>query len=72
MDGDYNELRVLEVLVDAEKAVTALRVEAVWATRRGLDEPLVWDRSTFTIGAVGPLAGLNAGDLLEVRPATAG
>jgi hypothetical protein len=70
MDGDYNELRVLEVLVDNAGAVTALRVEAVWGTRRGADEPLIWDRSVFTVGAVGPLGGLEVGDLLELRPAT--
>ena len=69
MEGDYNELRVTEVLVDNDGVVTALRVEAVWGTRRGADEPLIWDRNIFTIGAVGPLAELEAGDRLELRPA---
>ncbi len=71
MDDDYNELRVLEVLVDNAGAVTALRVEVVWGTRRGADEPLVWDRSVFTVGAVGPLAELEVGDRLELRPRAA-
>ena len=68
MDADYNELRVLEVLVDNAGVATALRVEAVWGTRRGADEPLVWDRSVFTVGAVGPLARSEVGDRLELRP----
>ena len=70
MDADYNELRVVEVLVDQDGAVTALRVEATWATARGADEPLVWDRSMITVGAVGALAGLEVGDRLELRPRT--
>ena len=67
MDGDYNDLRVLEVLVDEQGAVTALRVEAVWGTARPGAEPLVWDRSVFTVAAVGPLAGAEVGDRLELR-----
>lgn len=66
MDGDYNELRVLEVLVDNAGAVTALRVEAVWGTRRAADEPLVWDRSVFTVGAVGDLATVEVGERLRL------
>ena len=72
MDADYNELRVLEVLVDSAGTVTALRVEAVWGTRRGADEPLIWDRAVFTAGAVGPLADAEVGDRLELRPVGAG
>jgi len=68
MDADYNELRVVEVLVDQDGAVTALRVEVVWGTARGADEPLVWDRSMITVGAVGAMAGLAVGDRLELRP----
>jgi len=67
MDGDYNALSVSEVLVDDQGTVTALRVEAVWATRRGADDPLVWDRSVFTVAAVGDLAAAEAGDRLELR-----
>lgn len=68
-DGDYNDLRVVEVLVDKEGVVTALRVEAVWGSRRGEDEPLVWDRGVFTVGAVGPLADADVGQRLELgRP----
>lgn len=66
-DGDYNDLRVLEVLVDKAGTVTALRVEAVWGTRRGADEPLVWDRGVFTIGAVGPLAAAEVGERLTLN-----
>lgn len=65
-DGDYNDLRVLEILVDKAGAVTALRVESVWGTRRGADDPLVWDRGVFTIGAVGPLADVAVGERLTL------
>jgi hypothetical protein len=68
MEGDYNELRVMEVLVDNQGTVTALRIEAVWGTRRGADEPLIWDRGVFTVGAVGALAEAEVGDRLELRP----
>lgn len=68
MDGDYNELQVREVLVDNQGTVTALRIEVVWGTRRGVDEPLIWDRGMFTVGAVGPLAGLDVGDQLDLQP----
>ncbi len=71
MEADFNELKVVEVLVDQDGAVTALRVEVVWGTARGADEPLVWDRSMITVGAVGALVGLEVGDRLELRPAIA-
>ncbi len=71
MDADYNELRVVEVLVDQDGAVTALRIEVIWGTARGADEPLVWDRNMITVGAVGTLASLAVGDLLDLRPRTA-
>jgi len=71
VEADYNELKVVEVLVDQDGAVTALRVEVVWGTARGADEPLVWDRSMITVGAVGALVGLEVGDRLELRPAIA-
>jgi hypothetical protein len=72
MEGDFNELRVLEVLVDDAGKVTALRVEAVWGTHRGMEEPLVWDRAVFTVGAIGPLANLDPGARLELRPSDPG
>ena len=66
--GDYNDLRVLEVLVDDRGAVTALRVEAVWCTAQADGPDLTWDRSVFTVGAVGSLAQTEVGDRLELRP----
>lgn len=68
MSGDYNELRVLEVLIDDQGIATALRVEVVWGTIRADADPLVWDRTVFTVGAVGPLATAEVGDRLELRP----
>ena len=69
MDGDYTELRVVEVLVDNNGTPTALRIEAIWATARPGDEPLVWDRSSFVAAAVGPLASADVGDRLVLWPA---
>ncbi len=69
MDGDYTELRVIEVLVDNNGTPTALRIEAIWATARPGAEPLVWDRGSFVAAAVGPLASADVGDRLELRPA---
>ena len=68
MEGDYTELRVIEVLVDNNGTPTALRIEAVWATARPGDDPLVWDRSSFVVAAVGALATADVGDRLELRP----
>ena len=72
MDGDFNEVRVMEVLVNEAGTPVALRVEVTWATRRGLDEPLVWDRSTVTVAAVGALADADVGHRLELRPVPGG
>lgn len=67
MHGDFTELRVLEVLVEGEaRAVTALRVEAVWGTRKGDGEPDVWSRSVFVVGAHGSLAEADEGDVLQL------
>ncbi len=68
MNQDFTELRVHEVLVDGQGAVTALRVEATWGTHQPAGEPLVWDRSVFTVAAVGPLTEAETGDRLELRP----
>ncbi len=67
MDTDYNELRVLEVLVDERGAPTALRIEAVWGSTRAGAEQLVWNRASFVAAAVGPLAGAEVGERLELR-----
>ena len=68
MNQDFTELRVQEVLVDGQGAVTALRIQATWGTHQSGGEPLVWDRSVFTVAALGLLAQAEAGDLLELRP----
>ncbi|MDP9357306.1 MAG: hypothetical protein M3Q71_15570 [Chloroflexota bacterium] len=68
MNQDFTELRVHEVLVDGQGAVTALRVEATWGTHQPNGEPLIWDRSIFTVAATGPLAEAETGDRLELRP----
>lgn len=68
MNGDYTELRVVEVLVDNNGTPTALRIEAVWATARPGAEPLVWNTASFVAAAVGPLAAADVGDRLELRP----
>ena len=67
MDADYNELRVLEVLVDERGTPTALRIEAIWGSTQAGAEPLVWNRTSFVAAAVGPLAGAEVGDRLELR-----
>ena len=67
MDADFNELRVLEVLVDEHGAPTALRIEAVWGSTQAGAEPLVWNRASFVAAAVGPLAAAEVGDRLELR-----
>ena len=68
MEGDYNEFRVLEVLVDEHQAVTALRIEAIWGSTRAGADPVVWDRTVFTAAATGPLAGAEVGTWLDLRP----
>lgn len=72
VNGDYTELRVVEVLVDNNGVPTALRIEAIWATARPGDEPLVWNTASFVAAAVGPLADADVGDRLELRPVGAG
>jgi hypothetical protein len=69
VNGDYTELRVVEVLVDNNGTPTALRIEAIWATARPGDDPLVWNTSSFVAAAVGPLADADVGDRLELHPA---
>ena len=72
MTQDFTELRVHEVLVDGQGAATALRIEATWGTHQPDGEPLIWDRSVFTVAAVGALAQAETGDRLELRPVRAG
>lgn len=67
MNQDFTELRVHEVLVDGQGAVTALRIQATWGSHQPGGEPVVWDRSVFTVAALGPLAEAETGDLLEMR-----
>ena len=67
MNQDYTELRVHEILVDGQGKATALRIEATWGTHQPGGEPLVWDRSVFTVAAVGPLAEAETDDRLELR-----
>jgi hypothetical protein len=71
MHGDFNEFRVLEVLVESgTSTVAALRVEVTWGTQTEGGEPAIWDRGVFVIGAVGDLASVDVGDRLELRPAS--
>jgi hypothetical protein len=73
MSGDFNEFRVLEVLVESgTSTVAALRVEVTWGTHSADGEPAIWDRGVFVVGAVGDLAHVDVGDRLELRPAPRG
>ena len=72
MSGDFNELRVHDVLVDEAGAVTAVRVEAVWGTDVVAGEPTIWSRAIFVVAALGSLAEVAVGDRLELRPALIG
>ncbi len=68
--GDYNELRVHEVLVEpATGAAVALRIEVTWASHApgASGEPSIWDRSIFVVAATGALAGAEVDDRLELR-----
>ena len=68
MDADYNELRVLEVLVDERGRPTALRVEAVWGSTQAGAGPRVWNRASLVAPAIGPVAEAEVGARLELRP----
>ncbi len=68
--GDYNELRVHEVLIDpASGDVVALRIEATWGSRIATGETAasIWDQSIFVVAAVGALANAEVDDRLELR-----
>lgn len=72
MSGDFNELRVHDVLVDDAGAITAVRIEAVWGTDAAAGEPTIWSRAIFVVAAIGPLAKVAVGDRLELHPALIG